>query len=168
MILGIDPGRTGAGAIITESGQSVVWRCYWRPSRGKDGGYNVSMWSDTLEPTHTWERSLCGVGQILVSQSAEVTRCVCEGQHTTRASGTQSILALARYAGQVSGPVVDLLGEDHVSYLTVRQWRPKVGIPSSTRSQDAKRWACDEVLKLYGLGVRADVAEAIMLARSGR
>lgn len=162
--LGIDPGRTGAAAIV--EGYAVVWRAYWRPRRA--GGLLVDLWSRAQTRPGVHVARMSSVGAIIADAASHwvIDSVVVEDQHIGRRTGVKSALKLARTAGEVSAHTTAEHGGP-VLWWGPRQWRPRVGIPSNTPSTDAKRWARDLVLEHTGQDVRLDEAEAICMAWAG-
>jgi len=156
--LGIDPGNRGAAAIV--EGDDLLWLASWRKCTR---GYRVWV---GLPPTVAITGTLAGVGRIIAEAASEYVIDIggCEGQSIPKGRGVQSILTLARGAGEVSAYTRDENRHIPWEWPTSRQWRPRVGIPPATPSKDAKRWAADIVRTRSGVALGPDEAEAVCIA----
>lgn len=167
MILAIDPGDTGAAAIVDPEGSGVAWLVSWRRRQHLGRPCYVVTTTEPRDVKPQRVRTLAAVGRIIAEAAScyVITAGACEGQASVRGHGAQSIFTLARTAGLLASVTLD---ENDVPWAwpTCREWRPKVGIAPATGRKDAKRWAQDIVRKRAGLVVGEDEAEAICIAWS--
>jgi len=157
--LGIDPGQTGAAAIV--DGEDVLWWCRWRPRRAKGYLYDTR---DTqrapVETMHLIGREIASAAYLL-----DVTRGACEGQAVAGRVGVQSVLTLARSAGIVAGPSTAVVPD--WTWPTSREWRRHYGT-STWRAGEAKGSAVQWVADHYRIDATPDLAEAVQIAHYRR
>ena len=183
-VLAIDPGATGAGALLAADGATVLACWSWVERKRKAGTvYAVEgRWCrladsrelDTLHAVGAWmalqARTADAEGYVLVVEGLFVPRRrrgQDEGKH---AGQVRSTLTLAESTGMLMGPLLESSAELHRP--SAGTWRPAVlGLASNVSSDIAERVARNLVkATMQGqgrLGENPHVAEALCMARWG-
>lgn len=171
-VIGIDPGRTGAAAVLDEGGQ-ILALYSWRPRQRQ--GRKVLV----LDSGEAFQSSAC-LGAHLARRTfcagfaPDLRRVWCESQYVSKNARTG--LTLARSAGMIAGPILAAQiarGESApksapsspVRWIMPSEWRLLVF--GSTRRKNREEWKCaaiEYVAEKYGQTYTSDEAEAICIA----